>query len=653
MELVYHKLVSVTDAVDRAWSILKQSGWPKTESILISEALGHVLAKPFYAVVDSPPFDRSVMDGYAVRSSSVQSADESHPITLRVIGRADAGKIFHSEVARDECIKIATGAPIPRGCDSVVMVEFTKQIEDQVTVYKGVSAGENIAQAGSDVSVGDLVLRANKRITSRELAALTAQGITEASVYRKPTAAVFSTGNEIISSGTPLKTGSIYDVNGPTTSGLLQEMGIESKFYGILVDDEAQVTNKLKEALQNHDVIITSGSTSAGFGDMVYKVFNTLGKPGVIVHGVKIKPGKPTVIAVADGKLMIGLPGFPLSAILVFHLIAKPIIWRMSGQEIANEAKSTKAKVPFTFDAGRGKRDLVAVQLVKSKNSIIAYPLLAHSGSASTLALADGFIDVPEEREFLQEGETIEVTTLNPTLRVADLTFIGSHCLGVDRIIERLSNFEVKAVNVGSLSGWQAIKRGDADIAGTHLLDEDTLEYNTPFLGKVGIQDTAVIVRGYSRKIGLVVQRTNPKGIKALEDLGHMENLQFVNRNKGSGIRTYLDLKLKEAMGRNFSPESKINGYTYEVKTHTAVAAAVSQGRADCGLAFEAVTAFYPVDFIPFSKEIYDFVVSKERLSKSSVQSFIKILGSDEFKHDLLSLRGYATLSDTGKILTG
>ncbi len=650
MELVYHKLVSVNEAVDRAWSLLSETGWPKADSVPVFSSLGHVLSDPFYAVVDSPPFDRSVMDGYGVRSSDVQSADEAHPETLRVVGRADIGQIFDRGIAQGECVKIATGAPLPRGCDAVVMVEFTRQTKDEVTVYKGVSSGENIAQAASDVSVGDLVLRSNKQITSRELAAISAQGTEKINVYRVPKVGVFSTGNELVPSGAELRVGSIYDVNGPAVSALLREMNVDSKFYGILPDDEKLVTDRLLDALKLQDVIITSGSTSAGFGDMIYRVFDKMGKPGVIVHGVKLRPGKPTVIAVCNGKLLIGLPGFPLSAIMVFHLIAKPLILRMAGLETLVTPNNVEAVVPFTFEAGKGKRDLVAVQLVQSKDSVVAYPLLAHSGSASALAVADGFIDVPEEREFLREGERVQVTTLNPALRVADLTIIGSHCLGVDRIIERMANFEVKAVNVGSWSGWQAIKRGEADIAGTHLLDEKTLEYNVPFLERIGLEGRAVIVRGYSRKIGLVIAKGNPKNIKSIEDLPR-DGIQIVNRNKGSGIRTYFDLRLKQLLGKDFLPQS-ISGYTYEVKTHTAVAAAVSQGRADCGLAFEAVTAFYPVDFMPLDEERYDFLISRDRLTKDSVQRFVKILGSEEFRLDISKLPGYSVLSDTGKTVS-
>ena len=327
----------------------------KLNKFKFSVRWGMCSADPFYAVVDSPPFDRSVMDGYAVRSYDVQEADEAHPKNLRVVGRADVGRMFEGEFGPGECAKIATGAPLPRGCDAIVMVEFTKQTEDEVTIYKGVSAGENIAQAGSDVSVGDLVLRAHRQITSRELAALAAQGVERVNVYKKPSVAVFSTGNELVPSGTQLSLGSVYDVNGPAVSSLLQEMGIDSKFYGILADDERRVLSELKEALRKHDVVITSGSTSAGFGDMIYRVFASLGEPGVIVHGVKLRPGKPTVIAVANGKLLIGLPGFPLSAIMVFHLIAKSLIWKMSGLETSLTQSTVNASIPFTFDAGKGK----------------------------------------------------------------------------------------------------------------------------------------------------------------------------------------------------------------------------------------------------------------------------------------------------------
>lgn len=651
MALVYHKLVSVREAVEKTWALLAQAGWPRVETTPIQESIGCVLAKPVYADVDSPPFDRAVMDGFAVRSADLSGADELHPQKLRIAGEADVGSSFATEVAPNECVKIATGAPIPRGCDAVVMVEFTKQDGDLVAIYRGISPGENVAQAGSDVSVGDLVLRANRLITSRELAALAAQGLKEVIACRKPTIGVFSTGDELVPSGAELKLGSVYDVNGPSVSALMQEMGIESRFYGILPDDEKLVMEKLRGALQKHDVVITSGSTSAGFGDMIYRVFGGLGSPGVLVHGIKLRPGKPTVIAMADGKLLIGLPGFPLSAIMVFHLVAKPLIWRMAGVEASSSPQSgIKAKVPFTFEAGRGKRDMVAVQLVQSKNSIVAYPILSHSGSASSLAIADGFIDVPEEREFIQEGETVEVTMLSPSLKLPDLTIIGSHCLGVDRIVEKLASFDVKAVNVGSWSGWQAIKRGQGDIAGTHLLDEVTLQYNVPFLSKNEMEGQAVIVRGYARKIGLVVAKGNPKKVTSIEDILR-KNLLIVNRNKGSGIRTYFDIKLRQLLN-GASPSDVMRGYTYEVKTHTAVAAAVQNGKADCGLAFEAVTAFYAVDFIPLDEETYDFLIGRERLSKPAVRSFIEVLSSAAFAKDLASLPGYRTLPETGKVVT-
>ncbi len=651
MALVYHKLVSVAEAIDKSWDWLERDGWPRVEKIHLAESVGRVLSKPVYAIVDSPPFDRSAMDGFAVHSSELATVDELHPRILRVIGRADVGGVYPNEVASNESVRIATGAPIPRGCDAVVMVEYTKQIGENVAIYRGISPGENIAQTGSDVSTGDLVLRAHRLITSRELAALTAQGVLEVSTYQRPTIGVFSTGDEVVPSGTELKLGTVYDVNGPTITALVREIGMESKFYGILPDEEKLVFEGLRDAMKKHDVIITSGSTSAGFGDMIYRLFDDLGRPGVIVHGIKIRPGKPTVIAMADGKLLIGLPGFPLSAMMIFHLVAKPLLWRMAGIQTPTSPNSISAIVPFSFEAGRGKRDIVAVQLVQSPTSIIAYPLLSHSGSASSLALSDGFIDVPEDREFLREGETVEVIMLNPALKPADLTIIGSHCLGVDTIVEKLPTFNVTAVNVGSWSGWQAIKRGECDIAGTHLLDDASLVYNVPFLLKNKMEDRAVLVRGYARKIGLVVAKGNPKKINSINDFLRKDVL-IVNRNKGSGIRTYTDLKLKPLLNNALASDA-IMGYNYDVKTHTAVAAAVQYGRADCGLAFEAVKLFYSVDFIPLDQEIYDFLISKERLSKPAVRSFIEVLSSEDFRKGLKSLPGYEALKDTGKVVAG
>jgi putative molybdopterin biosynthesis protein len=610
------------------------------------------LAEPVYARVDSPPFDRSVVDGFAVHASDVFAADEAHPIKLKIIGRAEVGMIFPGEVPPGHCLEIATGAPVPRGCDAVVMVEYTKRVGDGVLIYRGVSPGENIAQAGSDISDGDLIFRRHRLISSRELAALAAQGVERVRVYRTPSVAVFSTGNEVMPAGQPLKPGRVYDVNGPATASLLREMGIHAQLLGILPDDEAAIRGSLEEALSRYDVVITSGSTSAGFGDVIYRVFDGLGRPGVLVHGLRLKPGKPTVIAVARGKLLIGLPGFPLSALMVFHLVARPLLLMMAGQRPSTALMSLEARVPFTPEVGRGKRELLPVQLVGGREGLIAYPLLAHSGSASALALADGFIDIPEDREFLRADERVSVTPITPHLRLSDLTIIGSHCPGIDRLVERLPGLEVKSVSVGSWAGWEAVKRGEADIAGTHLLDESTMEYNVPFLRRAGLEGRAVIVRGYSRRIGLVVARGNPKHIRSIEDLLR-EDIIFVNRVRGSGIRTYLDLRLKPILGGR-EPGRAIHGYHYEVKTHTAVAAAVEQGRADVGIAIEAVKKYYGVDFIPLGEEIYDLLISKERLSKPAVQMFLRELGSEEFQRELVEeLPGYGVLPDTGKVIAG
>jgi molybdenum cofactor synthesis domain-containing protein len=652
MALVYHRLLPVEEALQKAWESLAMTGWPKAEEVPLMESLGKVLAEPVYARVDSPPFDRSVMDGFAVHSSDVFTADEAHPVKLKPIGRAEVGMIFPGQVPPGHCLEIATGAPVPRGCDAVVMVEYTKRVGDGVLIYRGVSPGENIAQAGSDISAGDLIFRRHRVISSRELAALAAQGVERVRVYRPPSIAVFSTGNEITPAGQPLKPGRVYDVNGPATASLLREMGIHAQLMGILPDDEAAIRKSLEEALSRHDVVITSGSTSAGFGDVIYRVFDSLGKPGVLVHGLRLKPGKPTVIAVARGRLLIGLPGFPLSALMVFHLVAKPLLLLMAGQRPSTPMMTLQARVPFTLEAGRGKRELLPVQLVEGRDGLIAYPLLTPSGSASALALADGFIDIPEDREFLRAEERVSVTPITPHLKLSDLAVIGSHCPGIDRLVERLPGLEVKSISVGSWAGWEAVKRGEADIAGTHLLDESTMEYNVPILRKAGLEGRAVIVRGYARRIGLVVASGNPKRIRSIEDLLR-DDVIFINRNRGSGIRTYLDLKLKPVLGGREAGQA-IHGYRYEVKTHTAVAAAIEQGRADVGIAIEAVKKYYGVDFIPLGEEIYDLLINKERLSKPAVQIFLEELRSEDFQKELVEeLPGYRVLPETGKVIAG
>ncbi|HIQ29806.1 MAG TPA: molybdopterin biosynthesis protein [Candidatus Caldiarchaeum subterraneum] len=651
MALVFHALVSLGEALD---SIEKRLGGIKPlgeEEVGLLDALGRVAAEDMKARISSPPFDRSTVDGYAVRASDTYEASEETPVTLKIVGKAEIGSIPNLQINHGECVEISTGAPIPRGANAVVMVEYTKQLESgRVMIYKPVAPGDNVAQAGTDISVGDVIVRKGHRITPREIAVLTAAGYDKVKVYRKPRVAVFSTGDELVESGKPLKEGMIYDVNGPAIVSMLLELGVEASFMGILRDDYLEMKKKIEQSIASgYDIVITSGSTSAGFGDMIYKIFNEVSGGGVIVHGLKIKPGKPTVLAISGKKILIGLPGFPLSAMMVFLTLVKPMVTRMLGLG-EEDFKTVKASFPFRLEAGRGKLELIPVQLLEGAKGLTAYPLIGQSGSTSLLALADGLVEVNENREFIEENEQVEVKLLSGMIKPAELTIVGSHCPAVDILLNMLNLHSVKVINVGSLGGWYSVKRGEADIAGTHLLDEKTGEYNVFMLDKMNLRNKARLIRGYARRIGFVVKSGNPKNITSFKDLLR-DDVIFVNRIRGSGIRTLTDIKLKEVL-EGEDPVRHIKGYDYEVRTHSAVAAAVKHGRADVGITIEAMADMYNLDFIPVTEEIYDFLIQEEKMEKKQVKDFLNILRSLRFSEELgKSLKGYRVLPETGQVI--
>lgn len=648
MAVVFHRLLSVEEGIRKIADVLGGLKPLGVEEVDLQEAAGRVLAEAIYSKADSPPFDRSEVDGYAVNSRSVADADEDNPVRLRVVGRVEVGQKPEVEVNLDEAVVVATGAPLPKGADSVVMVEYTKEEGEYILVYRSTAPGENIGEAGSDLTVGDIVLHQGTLLTPREIAVLIVSGYNKVKVFKRPRVSIFSTGDELQPPGTDLVYGRVYDVNGFTLKALVEESGASAKYLGILGDRFDEVKGAIASALKESDIIITSGSTSAGLGDIIYRVVDELGKPGLLVHGLRIKPGKPTVAGVVDGRIFIGLPGFPLSAMIAFYVFARPIIQKLAG--FSSEAKVVqRAHLPYRVPAGRGKREYVPVHLVSSPSGLAAYPVLGSPGAASALSFADGFIEVGEDREFLDEGEVVDVHLLSQRVRLVDLVVIGSHCPGVSLITD-LAGLSAKIVNLGSLMGWFAVKRGEADIAGTHLLHEQTLEYNTPFIELYGLQRSAVLIRGYSRMQGFMVKKGNPKKILSFKDLLR-DDVVFINRNKGSGTRALIDHNLSTLIPLN-EAVSKIRGYAREAKTHSAVAAAVAQGRADVGVGVEAWASAYDLGFIPISEERFDFLIPAEKMSKASVQRFIQILSSVRFAEELRRrFKGYNVDKEAGCVL--
>ncbi|MBL7118887.1 molybdopterin biosynthesis protein [Candidatus Bathyarchaeota archaeon] len=656
---IFRDLVSVEEAKKRfrAHFIPRPVG---VEKVLLERCYGRVLAQDIEAQVDVPPFDRATMDGFAVHAEDTFEAEEDKPRILKTVGKVSAGEKPSKDIKKGEAVEISTGAPIPKGANAVVMVEYTQQEGDHLKVYKPVAPGENIMAAGSDIMAGELILRKGTVLTPRETGVLAALGTTKVECFKVPKVAILSTGDEIVEPGSRLEYGKVYDINARSISDAVVECGGEPVFLGIVEDDPDALRLSVDEGLRKGELLVTSGGTSAGAGDLLHQIINNLGAPGIIVHGVSVKPGKPTILAVIDGKPLFGLPGYPTSALTIFEIFVSPILREMAGRGADVEKKTIDARTAGKIYPAGGRHEYMPVNIIRTgRGEYTVYPVPGGSGAITTLEEADGFIEIPENKLFLEEGERVQVRLFSSELKPADLMIIGSHCIGIDLLLElirrRHPDFNSKVINVGSSGGLAAIRRGEADIAGVHLLDEETGEYNTPFLDRYGIADRAVLIRGYNRKQGLIVARKNPKEIKGLEDILR-EDLSFVNRNPGSGTRILLDMKLNEiarSEGIGFEQlSSKIKGYRIEAKSHTAVAVAVLQGKADLGLGIETVADRYGLDFIPVTEEHYDFTVQTERLGKESIQVFLGTLRSEDFRDELEQrVPGLLPTTETGKTI--
>ncbi|MHA1722497.1 MAG: molybdopterin biosynthesis protein [Candidatus Baldrarchaeia archaeon] len=659
MRKIFKTLVTLEEAIKKLYKYFE----PKPlgfEEIPLPDAVGRVLAEDVYSEVDVPPFDRAAMDGYAVKAIDTFGAREDKPVKLKIVGKVKVGYKPEINVNRGEAAEIGTGAPMPSGANAVVMIEYTEEENGYVKIFKPVVPGENVQPTGSDIMVGELVLREGQLLTSREIGVLAAIGRVSVKVYRKPKVAIISTGDEIVKAGEKLPYGKIYDINGLSIFSAVKECGGEPIFIGIARDDVKEIIDMIRKGFEKADIVITSGSTSAGVKDVLYQIVDQFGKPGVIVHGIKIKPGKPTVIAIVDNKPLFGLPGYPTSALTIFRLIVAPVIRRMAGLSPVVQEDTVTAVLKTKIYAPPGRKYLVSVSLVRDKDgNLVAVPTPGGSGTITNLANADGYFEIPEDVEFVDEGETVQVKLFSKDIKLPDLVFIGSHCLGVDLIYRLMRkhwpNINVRILNVGSTGGFMAIKRGEADIAGVHLLDEKTGTYNIPFIEKFGLKDKAVLVRGYIREQGFIVTKGNPKKIRGFSDLLR-EDIRFINRNKGSGTRTLIDIelrKLAEKLGLTFEElTSKIKGYDVEAKTHSAVASAVLHGRADVGLGIKTVAEMFNLEFIPITSENYDFLISIDSMSKRSVQDFLNVLRSEEFKIEAeKTLKGIKVIDVTGKII--
>jgi len=403
---VYLDLISIEEAKKKFFDHFKIAHHLTKASIW--DAGGRVLAEDIIAGNDVPPFDRARMDGYALIANDSFKAEEDNPITLRVIGEIPAGVVPNVEVNPGECTVISTGAVIPKGANSVIMVEYTEQEENHVRLFRAVVPGENIMLAGSDIKNGDLLLRKGIRLSPREIGVLAALGITEVPVYQQPNVAIISTGDEIVLPGEPLESGKIFDINGATLTNAVRENGCKPNFLGIIKDSPEILKEKLKQALYMADVVLLSGGTSKGVGDLSFNVINELGKPGILVHGVAIKPGKPLLLAVINNKPIIGLPGYPTSALTVFEVVVAPFLRELAGIR-SLEKKILEAHMATRVDHALGRHEFLPVQIIKKNSNYFAYPVLTGSGAITTLSSSDGFVEIPANQLYIDKNERVKV----------------------------------------------------------------------------------------------------------------------------------------------------------------------------------------------------------------------------------------------------
>ena len=585
------------------------------EVVALDQLAGRVLARDIAAPVDAPPFDRATVDGFAVRAADLFEAAGVRAVRLKLNPETIAcGTAAALPVLPGTATPIATGGPIPRGADAVVMIEHTAPEGDGIAVVRAVTPGTHVSFAGSDIARGQTLLRTGTLIGAREVAMLAAVGLDAVSVWRRPRVAVLSTGDELVQPGRPLRPACIYDSNGPVIAAALRENGCDAVLLPAVPDRLDALDAAVRAAFATHDALILSGGTSKGAGDLTTQIIAGLGAPGIVAHGVALKPGKPLCLAVCAGKPVVVLPGFPTSAMFTFHEMVAPALRRMAGLP-PRGVSQVEATLPVRLTSELGRTEFAMVALTEGPTGLVAHPVSRGSGAVTAFAQADGFVTVPALAESVAPGTEIAVTLFGPQAVPPALAIIGSHCVGLDAVIGRLSqaDMRVRILAAGSQAGLAALRRRECDIAPIHLFDPDSGAYNAPFLA-----DGMRLIPGWRRMQGLLFRPGDPRfdGCDLSDALAAVladPDAILVNRNQGSGTRVLVDRLLQGA---------RPQGYWNQPASHNAVAASIAQGRADWGMAIRPVAEALGLGFLPVADEHYDFAVWQDPRDPDALSGF-------------------------------
>ncbi|MCF6095527.1 molybdopterin biosynthesis protein [Thermovorax subterraneus] len=626
------------EALEKYFNELEKIGALKPkgmEAIPVREALGRITSEPVFARISSPHYNAAAMDGIAVSAKDTFGASEKNPVRLK------EGVNFWP---------VDTGDPLPPGCDAVIMIEEVHPLGGgEVEIVSPCAPWDNVRSIGEDLAATELIVPENHRLRPQDLSAIIAAGHETVKVREKPKVAIIPTGSELVDPGTPLKPGDIIESNSAMLAGLVEEWGGKATVLEKVKDDFELIMQRVQKAVEFADVVLINAGSSAGTEDYTSSCIKKLGK--LLVHGVAIRPGKPVVLGHIEGKPVIGVPGYPVSAYLAMELFVKPLLYRMQGLPVP-EREKVKAKLSRRVVSTIGTLEFLRVKVGRMGSEYVASPLSRGAGVIMSVVRADGIVRIPEAREGIEAGEYVEVELLKSKEEIeSSVLMIGSHDVTIDILaneIKRLyPEITLSSAHVGSMGGIMALMRGEAHLAGIHLLDPETGEYNVPYIKKYLPNRRVFLVNLAYRQQGLMVKKGNPKCIRSIEDLVR-EDITFVNRQKGAGTRILLDLKLKEL---GIDPV-QIKGYGKEEYTHLAVAAAVAGGGADVGLGIMAAAKAFDLDFIPVAPERYDIAIPEEFYHADLMQKILKIIRSDEFKKKIESLGGYDT-SMTGELLIG
>ena len=603
-----------------------------SESVPLDKANGRVTAESVWAERSSPHYDAAAMDGVAVRAADTVGASETSPLTLSV---------------GDQAAWVDTGDPMPRDADAVIMVEDVHEVdESMIEIYAPVSPYQHVRALGEDIAAAELVLPQSHRLRPHDLAACAAAGLTEVSVRVRPKVTIIPTGNELTPIGKRPKPGEIIEFNSLMLAAMVEDWGGTATRHAPVSDDFDLLARTVSAAVSESDIVIVNAGSSAGAEDYTSKVVSHLGE--LVVHGVAIKPGHPLVLGVVESKPVLGIPGYPVSAAVTCEKFLRPLVERLLGTP-GKPLERTQAVMSRKIHSSLGEDEFLRVRLGQVGERTIAAPIQRGAGVVMSLVRADGIVTVPRFSEGVDAGEEVEVELLRPMESLdSTVVAIGSHDVTLDLIASELRRIDpgltLASSNVGSLGGLLALRRGEAHLAGTHLLDEETGDYNVSFVRRYVPNEDIVLVTLVHRVQGLIVLPRNPKGVKSLEDLTRRD-VRFVNRQRGSGTRVLLDYLLRED---DIEP-GDISGYEREEFTHLAVAAAVAGGVSDVGAGVLSAARALGVDFVPLSTERYDLAIPRQYYESDLLEPLLSLIRSDDFKRQIEGLGGYDTTS-TGQV---